>query len=220
VADDHDVTRRRVETAFTPFFLVPFYVGLAIALLVAMTIVPQPVSANHLSGPCTTGNTYTEAARENNLAVELGGKGKIQLEYPNGGPVANGGLVRSFFAWRNFDNFAEIGWKWWDIEPSDTSPKFFAFWRDQGAPRPTPWEEGGAGARDSWSNYKLDNDGGHHWTFHAGGNEVYNYTFNNMNDNTSSGGTRRLRTAATPRSPISRSFWTRTVRIRALTWTG
>lgn len=159
-----------------------FVAGWVLGSLTVGILFGPSVSADHLGGPCRSG-TLTEAARENDVAIELGGKGKIQLSYLDGGPVGGGGLVRSLFAWRNFDNWAEVGWKWYDIQPSDPSPKFFAFWIDAGNARPQPWEEGGAGNRNSWSNYKLDNDGGDHWTFHAGGSQVHQHTFENLNAN-------------------------------------
>jgi hypothetical protein len=160
-----------------------FTLGVALGLVFVSYWHLEPVAeANHLNPPCDNTFTLTEAVKENNTDVEDGGKASIKLQYPDGGPVDNGGLVRSIFAWRNIDNHAEVGWKWFDVSPSDPSPKYFAFWYDQGNPRNQPWEEGGAGTRDSFSSYKLDNDTGDHWTFHAGGSQVENHTFADLHN--------------------------------------
>jgi hypothetical protein len=161
----------------------PFFLGLSLGLLLVVMSLGtlQQAEANHLSGPCT-GATYTEAVRENNTDVEDGGHAQIKLEYPDGGPVNNGGLVRSIFAWRNFDNFAEVGWKWYAINPSDNSPRYFAYWEDHNNPRNQPWESGSAGNRDSFSHYKADNDSGDHWQLFAGGSQIAQHDFADLHD--------------------------------------
>ncbi len=97
-----------------------------------------------------------------------------------GGPVDTaGGLVRSLFAERNFDNKAEIGWLW--LEGTDNQPTRFWFLRDR--TQPHQGRSGPTGNLGELHQYRLNNDSGNHWVFRADGQPIKDFTFGDLNSN-------------------------------------
>lgn len=150
---------------------------LAVLTLLQTLLIVPPSSAGHLQTGCYSA-AWTEAVKENDIRNEDGVHGQIQVNYPDGGPVNNGGIVKSLFAWRNYDNFAEVGWLWRD--GFESSQRRFTYLRDAGTPGAVN-KHGYAGDRGTFHHHKLSNDYGDHWKFRSHGETVRNHTFVNLN---------------------------------------
>ena len=151
-------------------------VGFATVLLSLLFVVPA--HSGHLNTGCGT-VMWTEAVREDNTRDEDGVHGLVEIEYPSGGPVDSGGLVRSLFGWKNFDNFAEVGWLWRD--GFESQPTRFTFWIDAGQPKIA--KKGPAGDLGTFHQYRLNNDVATHWIFRADGETINEHTFVNLGAN-------------------------------------
>lgn len=89
----------------------------------------------------------------------------------------NGGLVRSIFIWDNVNNFAEVGWLWYDDVHS--SPRRFWFRADAGQ-LGGDQNDGDGGDRGNFYDWRVDNDRGHHFEAFREGTKYHEYTFDNL----------------------------------------
>jgi hypothetical protein len=141
---------------------------------------PTAALANHTINTDCIAHVWVEGVREDSFADDDGVRAQIWTSWPQppSDPVVVA-MIRSSYIWKDVDNWAEVGWSWW--EPLEHEPTAFAAWTDFGTYDDVSRSPGSGGDLNTWHTYHIRNSGTEHWIWQNDGTDFKNRTFVTFN---------------------------------------